>query len=203
MLKSNLVLVVLCGFTMFQACGEERSETHYDDEIRNARAEKDREFKGDGSPIPIGEREDFSGLHYFPPDTAFVIIAQYNPVDSSSRVSLGTSTGETRVMERLGTLRFSVPGAKGGLQVLTLFAEVTGEGSSFLPIADATNGDQTYFAGRYLDIPRPEGPGMVALDFNNAYNPYCAYNEKYSCPLVPPENRLSVPIPVGERTWRD
>ncbi len=74
-------------------------------------------------------------------------------------------------------------------------------GGYFLPFADSTSGEETYGAGRYLEIETlPDGTSLV--DFNYAYNPYCAYNEKWSCPLTPSENRLKVPIESGEKNFK-
>jgi hypothetical protein len=73
-----------------------------------------------------------------------------------------------------------------------------GGGGYFLPFMDATSGDETYGAGRYLEI-EPLPGGKLLVDFNMAYNPYCAYNEYWSCPIPPKENRLSVPIEAGEK----
>lgn len=103
-----------------------------------------------------------------------------------------TSTGDTRTHRRLGVLRFVVAGEEA---VLTLFADEAG--GLFLPFADALAGQETYEAGRYLE-PEPLADGRVLVDFNLAYNPCCAYNDDWSCPLTPPKNRLRVAIRAGE-----
>ena len=74
-------------------------------------------------------------------------------------------------------------------------------GELFLPFADATSGVETYGAGRYLE-PEALPDGRMSVDFNYAYNPYCAYNERWSCPITPAENRIDVPIRGGERIFR-
>lgn len=108
-------------------------------------------------------------------------------------ITLDTSTGETRVFRRAGFLNFPVDGKPAKL---TLFVDSNGY---FLPFRDATSGTETYGAGRYLE-PEESG-GKIRVDFNYAYNPYCAYSEHFSCPLPPRENWLTVAIRAGEKVY--
>jgi hypothetical protein len=108
-----------------------------------------------------------------------------------------TSTGALRRMQLVGQLQFSLQGQPRSLGA---FVE---EGTQqidrlFVPFADLTTGKDTYSAGRYLDI-QPTGTGYYTIDFNRAYNPYCAYNASYECPYPPPSNRLDVAIAAGEK----
>ena len=107
-----------------------------------------------------------------------------------------TTTGEVRAYRRSGKVSFEVDGEPA---TLTLYTTPHGNGW-FVPFRDATSGTETYGAGRYLDLERT-GDGSVMLDFNLAYNPYCAYDQRYSCPLPPVENWLQVPIRAGERNY--
>ena len=105
-----------------------------------------------------------------------------------------TSTGDVQTYLRYGGFRFTIDGQE---------AELTIFGSNddyFMPFVDSLAGRETYGAGRYLE-PYPLGTGRFLIDFNYAYNPYCAYNDLYSCPFPPPENRLRVPIRAGEKTY--
>ena len=97
--------------------------------------------------------------------------------------------------ERAGVARFDVAGEE-----VTLTLYDTGHPGYFLPFRDATSGTETYGAGRYLDLDR-NPDGTLLIDFNLAYNPLCAYNDSYSCPLPPIENWLSVPIRAGEKDF--
>jgi uncharacterized protein (DUF1684 family) len=108
-----------------------------------------------------------------------------------------TSTGDLRKMQRVGVLEFTLQG-----QAMSLGAFVE-DGTQqiaqlFVPFADMTTGSETYAAGRYLDI-HPTQTGLYNVDFNLAYNPYCAYNSTYDCPFPPPSNRLKIPVRAGER----
>ena len=105
-----------------------------------------------------------------------------------------TSSGDARAYLRYGRLRFTLDGQD---VALTLYADVD-SGAFFLPFVDALRGRETYGAGRYLD-PEPLADGQFLVDFNLAYNPYCAYNDDWSCPLTPVENWLPVPIRAGEK----
>lgn len=167
--------------------------------IEDFRRAKDHMFAHDPeSPIPVAEREEFGGLSYFPPATALVIRATIEPPGDTGELQMATSTGDEVSYHRAGQVHFTVDGTAA---TLTLFG-VTGERDLFVPFRDSTSGTETYGAGRYLEVAHPDD-GAVELDFNYAYNPYCAYSEMYSCPLPPLENWLKVPIRAGEKLYRN
>jgi uncharacterized protein len=176
--------------------------TAYTSEINEARHEKDEFFaRSPHSPIPREQRASgFHGLDYFPPDLTYRVVATVAPIEPPESVTLGTSTGEPREMVRYAHLRFQIAGND---LTLTGFAQ-PGDflpDELFIPFQDATSEHETYGAGRYLDvaIEHDGDAATVLLDFNVAYNPYCAYSPFYSCPVPPRENRLRVPITAGER----
>jgi uncharacterized protein (DUF1684 family) len=146
------------------------------------------------SPLSHEARHDFDGLDYYDPDPDLVFRLPVEPGDDSE-VRVGTSDGAERTYRRAGTVQFVV---NGEATRLTLYS--TGHPGYFLPFRDSTSGRGTYGAGRYLDI-EPNEDGTVTLDFNYAYNPTCAYDEAYSCPLPPVENWLRVPIEAGEKDF--
>jgi uncharacterized protein (DUF1684 family) len=162
------------------------------------RAAKDRFFKQHPqSPLTEAQREAFEGLRYFPHQPALRFALLVEPPTEEKTVVMQTSTGDTQAYRRLGTLRFNVEGQDVSL---TLFADEAG--GLFLPFADALAGRETYGAGRYLE-PELLADGSVLVDFTLAYSPYCAYNDDWSCPITPPENRLSVAIRAGEQLFHD
>ena len=179
----------------------EHEPLDYADAVERFRAQKDASFRrAHGSPIPVAEREAFSGLPYYEvdPDLRFEGLGlQPYAGDEPVRFEIPTSDGKLRPAERAGVFRFVLDGEERTLTAYT-FAEGSAEESVFVPFLDATSGQETYGAGRYLDLEREED-GTWSLDFNLAYHPSCVYDERYSCPLTPPENRLSVPIEAGER----
>lgn len=164
------------------------------------RQTKDAELaRASNSPIPPGDRTRFLPLAYYPPDPRYAVPAAFQPEPPAQRtqVVMQTSADKPRLMERLGTLRFTLDGRQ---MSLSAFVEAGQPADRlFVPFADETSGKETYAAGRYLDI-RPESTGIYVVDFNRAYNPYCYYNASYDCPFPPRENRLPVAIPAGERT---
>lgn len=185
---------------------EHASESEqYSQQLVEFRRQKDRFFAASPqSPIPLAQRSSgFQGLRYFPPDLAFQIVAQVTPIEEIILEELNTSTGDLRLQRRAAELRFTI-----GSQELTLlgFADPDEDDlhDLFVPFRDATSGGETYGAGRYLESvvePTEDGAFQAVLDFNLAYNPYCAYSENYSCPIPPAENRLVVPITAGEQSY--
>ena len=146
------------------------------------------------SPLTPEQKRNFQGLDYFDenPDLEFEV--QVEKFQEQEPVVIQTSTGQTQKYTRYGKFKFNVDGQEAEL---TLYA---GENGFFLPFVDALAGKETYPAGRYLE-PDPLPGDRFLVDFNMAYNPYCAYNEMWSCPLTPPENRLKVPIRAGEKQF--
>jgi uncharacterized protein (DUF1684 family) len=173
--------------------------------IQRYRQQKDDAFAtSPDSPLPAElQAGDFIGLQYYPPNLAYRVVAELVVFDAPQTVPLGTTTGAILPQLRYGELTFDVMGEQCRL---VAFTDPGAEDSAdlFIPFRDGTSGGETYGAGRYLeaedDTDEPS-PRKVVLDFNLAYNPYCAYNADYSCPVPPPENRLAVPIMAGEMTF--
>ncbi len=164
-------------------------------ELEDFRREKDEFFAHDRqSPLTTQQKRDFRGLNYFPenPDLRLEVKAEELPV--KERVEMQTSTGDVQVYQRHSRFRFQVDGQDAELSIYE------SDNGFFLPFVDALAAKETYPAGRYLE-PEPLPGGRFLVDFNLAYNPYCAYNEHWSCPLTPFENRLKVPIRAGEKIF--
>lgn len=159
------------------------------------RADKDRYFAvNPHSPLTSQQRTDFRGLAYFPENPALRQEVSMEHYTGKSSIELLISTGGTRRYQRFGRLTVVIGNERAQL---TLFANDHGY---FLPFADALAGVETYGSGRSLE-PRPLGNGRFLVDFNYAYNPYCAYNDRWSCPITPKENRLPVAIRAGEKLY--
>ena len=159
---------------------------------------KDRSFQqSSDSPIPGDKRSTLLPLTYFPINPAYSVPALLKLANERPAFEMPTSSGALRKMELVGTLEFTLQGEK---RILGAFVpEGTRQISSlFIPFADLTTGTDTYVAGRYLDID-PTATGYYTIDFNRAYNPYCAYNASYECPYPPPSNRLKIAVRAGEK----
>jgi uncharacterized protein (DUF1684 family) len=197
------VLVLVLG--SFLGAGCSTKEPSYGQAIVETRAEKDRAFKTSReSPLKAPDRERFTALAYFPPDESYRSAAALRvaPKDEQPVVTMPTSTGKQRDYRQVGSLEFNL---KGQPLSLVAFIEVPAGGAPnsqrlFVPFRDLTNGAETYPAGRYLELD-PTPTGLYDLDFNKAYNPYCAYNEEYDCPYPPASNRLKIPIRAGEKAF--
>jgi len=146
------------------------------------------------------EKVAFEHLLYFPPDRSLAVRATLHRLAEPEEIEMLTSRSLKKTFYRYATLRFRVDGED---QELTAFkSRLTGAGSEslFVPFRDATSGEDTYGAGRFLDLEEPEADELV-LDFNRAYNPLCNYSPAFNCPIPPRENRLEIPIRAGERTY--
>ena len=164
--------------------------------LEGFRSRKDVFFKeNEQSPLTAAQKDVFTGLNYFPenPDLALVLELDTSGDDVGEEVTIGTVSGVPKEYVRAGRVRFPVDGQD---TTLTIFKEKT-RGHYFVPFRDSTSGTETYEVGRYLE-PRALPDGRVNFDLNMAYNPYCAYNSGWSCPIPPFENMLRVPIRAGE-----
>jgi len=183
-------------------------ESSYLSEVAQARANTNRVFAelpecgtpsspDECSPVPAARRAELLPLRYYEVDPSYNVPAALRLSEDRPVFEMPTSTGTLRKMQRVGVLEFRLGG-----QPMTLAAFVPNGTrrieSLFVPFADMTTGGETYPAGRYLDLD-PTATGIYAIDFNRAYNPYCAYNNTYECPYPPPSNRLKVAVRAGEK----
>ncbi|HXF84618.1 MAG TPA: DUF1684 domain-containing protein [Anaerolineales bacterium] len=165
--------------------------------LSDFRAEKDEFFKHHPqSPLTPGQRRNFTGLRYFPENEALRLEVVVEPFPERQFIEMQTTTGSVQTYLRYGRFKFQVEGQEAELTIYQ------NEHGFFLPFVDALAGKETYPAGRYLE-PEPLPGNRFLVDFNLAYNPYCAYNEMWSCPITPPENRLKVPIRAGEKIFHE
>ena len=195
--RTLLCAALLAAIT---ACSPSVPDAPYGEALAASRARKDDMLRqAADSPVPAGARDTLLPLPYYSPDPAYRVPAALTPADSARVVEMLTSTGQRRQVRVLGRLQFSI---KSQALELTAFEEEGSNGQKlFVPFTDATSGSETYGAGRYLDLERT-ATGIYILDFNTAYNPYCAYNPTYDCPVPPPQNKLAVPIHAGEKAPR-
>jgi len=169
--------------------------------LTESRKSKDEFFaKDQASPLTPRQQQKFQGLEYYPenPQLRIAVVLEEFPEEEKKPTEIITSTGDTTTQIRWGKFSFTVDGQEVSL---TVFRDVDEE-EFFLPFADSTSGTETYGAGRYLDVV-PLHDGSYLIDFNHAYNPYCAYNPNWSCPIPPPGNRLKVAILAGEKLFPD
>jgi len=183
------------------ACHRQAADT-YTMIVLSERAEKDSVFAVPGaSPLDEIGLSEFRGLHYYDVDPAYRIVANFQLNPDPVPFGMPTTTERRPIYVHYGTARFSLHGRELELRIYQnqeLVSQPGYERYLFIPFRDATSGVETYGGGRYIDAELPEGDSIL-IDFNRAYNPYCAYNSRYSCPLPPVENTLAVEVRAGER----
>ncbi|MGM0592325.1 MAG: DUF1684 domain-containing protein [Halobacteriota archaeon] len=179
------------------------TSTDWEESIRAYRARKDEYFReSPHSPLPADEQESFDGLSYFPADRDYRFEVDIHEHETPETITVATTTEGEREYIVWGEFTVSLHDDSFTVQVYRADPD---EDALWVPFRDETSGDETYGAGRYLDL----GPddrtddGTWVVDFNLAYNPFCAYSPRYECPLVPMENWLDVPIYAGEKTYQE
>jgi len=164
------------------------------------RAEKDEFFRTSRSSPVHGSGEDLHPLRYFDPDASLRFMARLQRYATPGAVMLATSKGTRQLFNRVGHFDLNIAGIP--TCVNSYQSAERDDPNLFIPFKDATSGKESYGAARYLDL-KVEHNDEYAVDFNYAYNPYCAYSEDYVCPLPPQENWLKVSVRAGEKKYHD
>lgn len=157
------------------------------------------------SPLKEKDRSDFKSLDFFKFDSTYIVTAILKRTPNTEWFKMKTTTSRESEERIFGILTFQLKGNTFSLNVYQgkeLMKDEDYKDYLFLPFLDNTNGDTTYGGGRYIDLRIPEGD-TIEIDFNKAYNPYCAYNSRYSCPIVPRENYLDTNIEAGVKKFHD
>lgn len=173
------------------------SDPWHEELLRERQAKNEFMARHPESPFVLG-RVPFHDLVYFPPDPVFRVTARLERLPAPGEAYLRTTADNQAVMRHLGNLRFRLDGLELSLRVYH-----AGEGvgrSVFVPFRDRTTGKETVPSGRYLTFDLNEDD-VYELDFNRAFNPYCAYTDDYECSLPPTDNDLPVAVRAGERLW--
>lgn len=195
----------LCLLWLFPAKAQHSNLT-YQQQVAADRKKKDIEFKkGEKSPVPEKERRKFKGLHYFPVDSTYQVEATFVRDSLQAPFKMKTTTSRLPEYVKYGELHFNLQDKTLVITVfqnLELVKKPEYKDYLFIPFTDETNGVDSYGGGRYIDFRIP-ATDKVILDFNLAYNPYCAYSPAYSCPIPPAENQLHLQIPAGEKSYHE
>jgi hypothetical protein len=153
---------------------------------------------------PFGdEKKNFTALNYFPPDLNYRISAKLIPIANKKMVLLPTSDGKENSYLEYAFAEFELNDTPCKLLILETADNDQYRGTLFLAFADSTSANETYGAGRYLELKKIPGTTSITLDFNKAYNPYCAYSVNFSCPFPPTENNLKIAVRAGEKKYHD
>lgn len=195
-------IILLAVLVSFSSCAQKKrpikGETEFQRKINS-------EYKdASTSPLKDKDRKRFEGLDFFKFDSTYVVKASLKRTPDSQWFNMKTTTDRVSKERVFGVLSFELKGTLYNLNIYQgkdLMQQEGYEDYLFLPFLDETNGLESYGGGRYIDARIPEGNTMI-IDFNKAYNPYCAYNDRYSCPIVPRENYLKTSIEAGVKAFK-
>ncbi len=194
--------ILIISSVLFFSC---QQPSRYEISIQKERDQKNAEFKiVESSPLDSEKISDFEGLNYFDIDSTFRTIAIFKKFGQPDSIVMATSTGEPRKGFKIGKAEFYVGEERLNLSVYLLQTRKGLLDSTyyFIPFTDGTSGKESYAAGRYIDIHGPLNDNdSFTLDFNLAYNPYCNYSHRFSCPIPPKENHLAFEIKAGEKMF--
>lgn len=198
-LRNIFFILILCISSLLHAQMPEAVKAS-----EEYRVQMNEDFRDpEESPLEKEYLENFDGLEFFVIDTTYIVEAEFVRTPSESPFEMETSTSRTSTYVKYGELYFSLKGKEFMLNLYqnqNLRSDPEYFDYLFLPFTDETNGISTYDGGRYLDFSIPEEKS-VTIDFNRAYNPYCAYSGRYSCPIPPKENHLETAIPTGVKKF--
>ncbi|MCU0324526.1 MAG: DUF1684 domain-containing protein [Spirosomaceae bacterium] len=195
-LPKNILL-----FTVFFSTN--LSAQSYKAKIEQHREEYKAEFlKSSNSPL---KQKDLAGLRFYEPNEKYKVECTFAATKGGKPFEVPTTSGDSQTYTRFGQLSFQIDGQTHKLTVYrspSLMNNPLYRDYLFVPFKDQTNGKDTYGGGRYIDLRMREVNGdKVILDFNKAYNPYCAFGDGYSCPIPPKENHLKIAIEAGEKNY--
>jgi len=201
--KAITVILIILPIAIYFGLRSNQSDSSssYLEEINRERQEKEDFMKSSASSPFVNGKANYKPLKYFPINPEFKVKATVTKLTDLEYVNIGESDGSSKRYLKYARLDFDIKGQSQQLMVL----KPTGFGQMnvlFTAFVDETSSVETYGGGRYLDLSF-KNASTITLDFNKAYNPYCAYNEGFSCPLPPRENLLSVRIEAGEKNYHE
>jgi uncharacterized protein (DUF1684 family) len=198
-------ITTLFSFLLIVACNSKdkrplMGKTEYQQELNASYKDATK------SPLKKKDLRTFKGLDFFPVDTTFVVIAKLTKTANAPTFEMATTTDRKPLYKEYGVLNFQLKGKDCALTIYQSQDDLRDEEYKdylFLPFTDDTSGNESYGGGRYMDamITDEKSDGTIELNFNNTYNPYCAYNDKYSCPLTPRKNHLNIEIKAGIKVF--
>ena len=202
----RVIIAFLLVSISLAGCAQKRSTfDDYTASVRDFQYELNKEFADKNeSPLTPEDLESFNGLDFYPIDSTYRVIAKFVPEKDPEIFEMPTTTDRRPLYKTFGTATFELNGQSLKLHVYQnqeLIKQAEYENHIFIPFTDLSSGNESYGGGRYIDLEIPRGDTLV-IDFNKAYNPYCAYNHKYSCPIPPRENSLPVAIHAGVKAFK-
>jgi uncharacterized protein len=191
-------IIVSVGFIMTSVI-KSGLQDRYAQDILNYRKQKNEHFKTSENS-PIEDQVGFQELRYFEPDKNFRVKTSLSLIKDSSSIKITNNDGEKNKYWRYARAVFNIDDKTDTLTIFRKASLKKEDKNYFVPFYDETNGDETYTGGRYLDLEIRDTTTLI-IDFNLAYNPYCVYNYRFSCPVPPVENKLDMRIEAGEKMF--
>lgn len=201
MKKSLLPILII---SLFINCTAQKS--NYEDEIKTFQYKLNTQYAdAEESPLTKEDIKNFKSLDFFDIDEKYNVIAEFKLTPNEPVFEMPTTTDRLPLYRKYGIAYFTLNGEKLELSIYQnqqLMNNFEYKNHLFLPFNDTSNGKSTYGGGRFIDLEIPEeGNTTIRIDFNKAYNPYCAYNHKYSCPIPPKENNLVIEVLAGVKAY--
>jgi uncharacterized protein (DUF1684 family) len=200
-MRTGLILVFLLlfnfGFSQekFDLAAAEKFQNELNSEYANPKT----------SPLMAEDISTFKALDFYPINEKFFVVAKFIRTEDEKPFEMKTSTDRKPMYVKYGEAHFAIDGSAFKLNIyknIELSEKEEYKDYLFLPFSDLTSGKESYVGGKYIDLKTPKGDTII-IDFNKSYNPYCAYNSKYSCPKVPLENDLNIEIRAGVKKFHD
>lgn len=202
----KLLLIILFALVIYGNVSAQFDTSAIKKSIQKFQDELNNEYRdAKSSPLEPEKVKEFKGHQFFPINTAYIVQAEVTVTHTAPFFQLNTSSNQQRTYRQYGLLTFTLLGKDYKLPVYQSQKLMNTEEYAdylFLPFTDLTNGEETYSAGRYIDLRMPVNSNTLLIDFNKAYNPLCGYSNRYSCPIVPAENHLDVKIEAGVKYYK-
>lgn len=197
----GLIGAAIMVFFLTRSFTYKENQADYLKAVQGYRTEKNNFFLT-SKETPLEDPSSFDSLNYYAPDINYRIITEIKPTNDTSVHNINMSNGKQEAFIRYATVDFTLQGKPFTLYLFKHQEDGPDVKSLFLPFTDLTNGKETYGGGRYVDVELGKD-NKVTIDFNLAYNPYCAYNPNYICPVPPKENHMDIEVPVGEKNFKE
>lgn len=200
-MKKILLLITFATacFLIYWFVYKKENPQRYADHLTAYRHERAEFYRNSPQSPFIKQKINFTYLDYYTLNIGLRIEAKFEKNKNYDTLNLATSTGTIEKYIKVGQAKFNVN--KNNHSLLVLRSANRADNSHFIPFIDKTSGGKTYGGGRYLDVELSKNH-KILLDFNKSYNPYCAYTDVYTCPLPPKENRLTIAIEAGEKSYQ-
>jgi len=199
-------IILLLTISLVGCAQQKATFDDYTASIKDFQYKLNAEFaNAEESPLTEKDFKNFRALDFFPIDSTYKVTAKFVPEENPKLFEMPTTTDRLPVYKTYGTATFSLNGKELTLHIYQnqeLIKKPKYTKHLFIPYTDLTNSNGSYGGGRYIDLEIPEGD-TISIDFNTSYNPYCAYNHKYSCPIPPRENDLDVAIKAGVKAYKE